>query len=91
MNDDLDPATKRRIEAEERYRAQVRAQATSSPARQKMGCGQMILVTFGIVMVSGVLYQVSAPSGTSTQPSPAVQADRLEETKFGEFGQTCSQ
>lgn len=98
MNDDLDPRTKRQIEAEERYRAEMRAkheQRTAAPyvtpQPSSGGCLKPVLIAVGIIALAGMFYQMT-PAGDPVAPrNPTVQANRLEETKFGEFGQTCSE
>lgn len=83
---DLDPDTKARIEAEERYRAELRARETaqSAPAAtahapsvptkpaKRGGCGKWVLYGIGIFIALGVLGQLMG--GTDSTPSRSTES-----------------
>lgn len=84
---DLDPDTKARIEAEERYRAEVRAREevagpapTPSPLpaapAKKGGCGKWFLIGIGVVVALSVLGNLlggsETPAGTTSSSTSPV-------------------
>lgn len=88
---ELDAETKARIEAEEAYRAQVRAgqaappapqaPAPQAPAPKRAGCGTWILVAFVGLILVGVLGQLGLvdTSSTTSTPSSSVETGAASE------------
>lgn len=91
----LDAETKARIEAEEAYRAQVRAGQAQKPPTPPQdqtgcasGCGTWLAWGVGILFLLGLLSQCGggSSSGSSSGDAPVATAEPFD---FGDFGVTC--
>lgn len=80
---ELDPDTKARIEAEERYRAELRAREAASteattpppppatPAKKRGGCGKWVLIGLGVIVGLGILGSLIGGGEQASTNTPA--------------------